>query len=218
MTLFQSSLPCSTEIHKNQLDSNNDYTSRWYWRDANGQIGAFFDKRLPLLCHYILQSTTEIIVTTARLDNERDREHSARVTKKDGDWWVPVRDGVSFRPLRFLPASNTYVALLRVESNTEIKLHRHTGQIHAYNLVGHRELGTGETIVEGDYVFEPTGNQDTWRVNGEGHTEVLIVVEGEVQYLDSGGNVLGSSSWQTLLDSYLAYCRDHAIEPLDIIN
>ena len=34
-------------------------------------------------------------------------------------------------------------------------LHRHTGEIHAYNLAGTRTLCTGEVIGPGDYVFEP---------------------------------------------------------------
>ena len=54
--------------------------------------------------------------------------------------------------------------------------------IHAYNLAGTRTLCTGEVIGPGDYVFEPSGNTDWWRVTGE---EDIVIPPAAVAVLAS---------------------------------
>ncbi len=52
--------------------------------------------------------------------------------------WVPLREGLSFRPLHF--EQDGYSLQLRLEPGTLISHHRHTGEVHAFNLCGEREL------------------------------------------------------------------------------
>jgi quercetin dioxygenase-like cupin family protein len=47
-----------------------------------------------------------------------------------------------------------FVELLRFEPRSFSPLHRHTGEVHAFNLEGSRKLCTGELIGPGDYVYE----------------------------------------------------------------
>src|ERR1044072_3629487 len=77
--------------------------------------------------------------------------------------WVPLGAGRSFKPLRFLRDDRGFVELLRLEPGVAIPLHRHTGETHAFNLEGTRELSTGEVIGPGDYAHEPGGNFDEWK-------------------------------------------------------
>ena len=92
----------------------------------------------------------------------------ARVATASGSPWVPSdTPGKSARLLRFLPDGAGFVELLRMEPGVAMPLHRHSGEIHAYNLSGSRQLCTGEVIGPGDYVFEPAGNTDWWRVVGD---------------------------------------------------
>ena len=74
--------------------------------------------------------------------------------------WVPLSPGKSFKPLRFLHDDRGFVELLRLDPGEEIALHRHTGEVHALNLEGSRQLSSGEIIGPGDYVYEPAGNVD----------------------------------------------------------
>src|SRR5215469_12050711 len=91
--------------------------------------------------------------------------------------WIPTGPGKSFRPLRFAP--DGWSELMRLEPGSVVALHRHTGDVHALNLSGSREIiGTGEVVGPGGYVYEPPGTIDTWRAVGtqprsEEHTSEL---------------------------------------------
>ena len=60
------------------------------------------------------------------------------------------------KPLRFL-GDRGFVELLRMSPGTVMPLHRHTGEVHVYQLTGQRQLCTGEILGPGDYVHEPAG-------------------------------------------------------------
>ena len=132
--------------------------------------------------------------------------------------WVPLGDGRSFKPLRFLRDDRGFVELLRLEPGVAIPLHRHTGETHALNLEGTRELSTGEVIGPGDYVYEPEGNVDEWKVVGDVPLVVLVVVTGAVEYLDAKGNVTKRYTAQTLRDLYDEYCRSRGIGIRDLVE
>ncbi|MFC6977960.1 cupin domain-containing protein [Microbulbifer taiwanensis] len=130
--------------------------------------------------------------------------------------WVPLGEGKAFKPLRFLADNRGFVELLRLEPGVEIGWHRHTGEVHAYNLQGSRELHTGERISPGDYVYEPPGNIDKWQAVGEVPLVVLVVVMGAVDYLGADGEVSGRYSAGTLLDLYRQHCEQEGLEMLDL--
>ena len=48
--------------------------------------------------------------------------------------WIPTGPGKSFRPLRF--AADGWSELMRLEPGSAVALHRHTGDVHAFNLAG----------------------------------------------------------------------------------
>jgi 2,4'-dihydroxyacetophenone dioxygenase len=132
--------------------------------------------------------------------------------------WVPLAPGKSFKPLRFLREDRGFVELLRLDPGEEIALHRHTGEVHALNLEGSRQLNTGEIIGPGDYVYEPAGNVDSWKVVGDVPLVVLVVVTGAVEYLDASGNVTKRYTAKTLRDLYDAYCRSRGIGVRDLVE
>ena len=74
--------------------------------------------------------------------------------------WIPTGPGKSFRPLRF--EANGWSELMRLEPGSSVALHRHTGEVHAYNLAGTRQiLGNDKVVGPGDYFYEPTGTIDS---------------------------------------------------------
>lgn len=129
--------------------------------------------------------------------------------------WVPLSPGLSFKPLRFFLDDTGYQLLLRIEPGTVIPPHRHTGEIHAYNLSGHRRiLTTGDVIGPGTYVYEPVGNEDTWEAIGDQACIVHLEANGRVEYLDDRGNVTRHTDAATARAAYHAWCRANEIEPL----
>lgn len=132
--------------------------------------------------------------------------------------WIPLGDGKSFKPLRFFKDDRGFAELLKIESGTVIPLHRHTGEIHAYNLEGTRELCTGERIGPGEYVYEPTGNVDTWKVVGDVPCVIFVTVEGVVEFLRDDNSVERSVSGAALLEMYRDHCEANGIEMLDLVD
>jgi 2,4'-dihydroxyacetophenone dioxygenase len=132
--------------------------------------------------------------------------------------WVPLSAGKSFKPLRFLRDDRGFVELLRLQPGEAIALHRHTGEVHAWNLEGSRQLDTGEVIGPGDYVYEPAGNVDSWKVVGDAPLIVLVVVMGAVEYLDADGGVLRRYTARTLMEAYRDYCIASGIAPRDLVE
>ncbi|HEV2668849.1 MAG TPA: cupin domain-containing protein [Blastocatellia bacterium] len=132
--------------------------------------------------------------------------------------WVPLAEGKSFKPLRFLSGNRGFVELLRLEPGTFSPLHRHTGEVHAFNLEGSRELCTGEVINPGDYVYEPAGNTDTWKVVGDVPLVVLVVVMGAVELIGPDDTVTDRITADTLMEAYQQHCAANGIQALDLVD
>jgi len=131
--------------------------------------------------------------------------------------WIPLGPGESFKPLRFLPRDRGRVLLLRLEPGTLVPLHRHGGEVHAYNVSGSRKLlETGEIVGPGVYVYEPPGNVDSWMAVGDEPVVVHITAFGAMEYLAEDGTVLRRDDPASLRERYLGYCAEQGLSPLDL--
>lgn len=128
--------------------------------------------------------------------------------------WIPMESpGLSYKPLRFFRDGSGWVYLFRLEPGTRIPRHRHTGEVHAFNISGRRQLlDTGEVVGPGGYVYEPLGNVDSWKVVGEEPVVLLINVRGGVEYLGEDGQVLRSAMPADRLESYRRWCQENGAE------
>lgn len=143
----------------------------------------------------------------------------ARISASADSPWVPsVTPGKSARLLRLLPDDEGFVELLRMEPGVTMPLHRHTGEIHAYNLSGSRELCTGEVIGPGDYVYEPPGNTDWWRIVGAETMVALVVVRGKVEFLAADGSVRYTANAATQRAELERYCSDQGLPMPDLLG
>lgn len=125
------------------------------------------------------------------------------LTETDSLPWQPIAPGFSLKALRAPSDGEARVLLLRLEPGTVIPRHRHSGEVHAFNLAGSRELlDTGERVGPGGFVYEPPGNVDSWRAVGDEPLVVLVVVRGAVEYLDDEGRVLSRSTTGSTGESY----------------
>ncbi len=117
--------------------------------------------------------------------------------------WQPVSPGFSLKLLRGGGDDDTRVLLLRLEPGTLVPLHRHAGEVHAYNLAGSRRLlETGEVVGPGGYVYEPAGNVDSWMAVGDEPAIVLVTVRGAMETLGEGGQVVDRSTTGQITDAY----------------
>jgi 2,4'-dihydroxyacetophenone dioxygenase len=130
--------------------------------------------------------------------------------------WISLSPGLSFKPLTYLAGGRGYQILLKVEPGTLIPLHRHTGEVHAFNLSGRRLLIEDQRVVEpGGYVHEPAGNVDSWKVVGDEPCVVHVEVNGRIEYLDAEGKVTRFADHSTSLERYLEWCAQTgtAVDP-----
>ncbi|MEZ5513774.1 MAG: cupin domain-containing protein [Steroidobacteraceae bacterium] len=125
--------------------------------------------------------------------------------------WMPLGEGVWARPLRF--DGNERSLQLKVAPGVTIDRHRHAGEVHALNLSGSRRLETGEIVRPGGYVYEPPGNEDSWRCVGEEPCIVYIVMSGRLTYVGENGEAFDYMDTPKLRALYLEWCRENDHEP-----
>lgn len=129
--------------------------------------------------------------------------------------WVPLGPGISFKPLRFYDNDSGYQLLLRVEPGSVVPLHRHTGDVHAFNISGTREIiGTDQIIAAGMYLYEPVGNLDSWRAIGDEPCVIHIATTGRIEYLDPNGVVVRYTDAGTARREYHDWCETNGVTPM----
>jgi 2,4'-dihydroxyacetophenone dioxygenase len=128
--------------------------------------------------------------------------------------WIPLGPGESFKPLRFFSNDRGRVLLLRLDPGTVVPRHRHLGEVHGFNLAGSRQLlDTGEIVGPGAYVYEPSGNVDSWMAVGDEPVIVHIVSFGAMEYLGEDDQVLRRDTASSLHKIYLDYCQANNLTP-----
>ena len=142
----------------------------------------------------------------------------ARIASAPDMPWIPESPVKSWKPLRFFSDGSGFVELMRMSPGAIMPLHRHTGAIHAFNLEGERFLCTGERIGPGQYVFEPPGNTDWWKVVGDVPLTVMVVVYGQVEFIGADGSVRNRVGASTQLAAYRRYCEANGLAMQDLID
>lgn len=142
------------------------------------------------------------------------KTHAAKPVETSQLDWVPLEKGLSFKPLTYFPDNAGWQLLLRLEPGTVIPRHRHTGEVHGFNLSGSRLLlDTQQVIGPGTYVHEPAGNEDTWQAIGDEPCVVHIEVNGRIEYLDAHGAVVRVSDANASRQAYVDWCVQTGREP-----
>lgn len=71
----------------------------------------------------------------------------------------------------------------------------------------------GQRVGPGNYVYEPAGTLDGWGAVGDEPCVVYIKVAGTIEYLGDDGQVIESVNAETQRAVYLAWCREHGVQP-----
>ncbi|MGI8827653.1 MAG: 2,4'-dihydroxyacetophenone dioxygenase family protein [Chloroflexota bacterium] len=140
-----------------------------------------------------------------------------RVHNIDDLPWVPQGEQVWFKPLRFDLVNGRWVNLLRVTKAGKVNRHRHSAQVLGFCLHGTWQYAERDWIARpGSFVFEPPGDVHTLLVDGSEEMQTLFLLEGTIQYMDDDNRLISEDNVFTKLDRYLAYCREHSLNALDL--
>ena len=127
--------------------------------------------------------------------------------------WLSDNAGVHVHLLRGGDDDDTRVMLLRVDPGVVIQRHHHTGEIHALGLAGTREiLETGQRVGPGEYVYEPPGNIDSWRVIGDEPVLLFLTARGAIEYLGNANNIRRRSTTATVTAAFRALNQTEAVQ------
>jgi acetyl esterase len=125
--------------------------------------------------------------------------------------WMPVSAGFDLKVLHGSIDEDTRTLLLRLQPGTVIGFHRHSGEVHGFNLAGQRKLlESGEVIGPGGYVYEPPGNVDSWMAVGEEPLLTLVTVRGVIGDLDEHDKVTTTTTTSSIASSYRRFVAAHA--------
>jgi hypothetical protein len=71
----------------------------------------------------------------------------------------------------------------------------------------------------GSVVYETAASTHTPEVvteGGEGYALMLVIVTGDLVFVDENDKVMAIENWKTAMQRYLAYCEEHDIKPKDL--
>ncbi len=135
--------------------------------------------------------------------------------------FVPYQERATFQLLQVDIDSGLWVVRLRAEPDVTIQRHRHTGEVFAFTLQGAwKYLEYPEINVAGSYLFEPAGSIHTLHVPKTNTvvTDVRFAIRGANLNLDDSGGVESVTDAGTVLDLYLAGCRQAGYARPDVIG
>jgi len=132
--------------------------------------------------------------------------------------WVPLTNGVEFKPLRFDFTTGVWINVLRIEPGAVLSRHRHNGgPVLAYCLEGSWHYLEREWVARaGTFVYEPPGDIHTLEAGPEGMT-TLFVTDGVLQYFDEDGGIDHEDNVFTRYHAYVTHCAAHGIAVADLI-
>jgi 2,4'-dihydroxyacetophenone dioxygenase len=138
--------------------------------------------------------------------------------------WVPFTpysERVLIKYFKLDPIRGETIALLKAPAKGQMPRHRHTGTVIVYTVQGRWKYREHEWIAErGSIVYETAGSSHTPEAveprDGNEDIVTLNIIQGELLFVDDGGQVLAAEDWRSGWERYAAYCRAQGIEPKDL--
>jgi 2,4'-dihydroxyacetophenone dioxygenase len=143
----------------------------------------------------------------------------------DGDSlpWVPLTpftDQILLKYFKLDPIRGEWIVLMKVPPGVELPKHHHTGTVMVYTIEGKWKYKEHDWVAgPGSIVYETAASAHTFEViaaGRDGCVLTLVQVTGDLLFLDPAGNVVALENWKTSLQRYLAYCKQHGLEPKDL--
>ncbi|MBK6613191.1 2,4'-dihydroxyacetophenone dioxygenase family protein [Ottowia sp.] len=138
--------------------------------------------------------------------------------------WVPFApyaDNVLLKYFKLDPIRGEWIVLMKSPINMQLPKHHHTGTVIVYTIEGSWKYKEHDWIATpGSIVYETAASTHTPEVvstgSSDGYVVSLVVVNGDLLFLDDKENIVAIENWKTSMERYLAYCKQHGIEPKDL--
>lgn len=150
------------------------------------------------------------------------RDIDTRCISDESVPWIPLEPyagGVCIKLLSADPVSGEVILVLRAPPGTELPRHRTSSSTTIYTVQGRWRYREHDWVAgPGSLVIEPASACNTPQILADGTDDAILfmLVRGEVQLLDPAGHVVAFESWRTGIERYIAFCREHEIEPREI--
>lgn len=125
-------------------------------------------------------------------------------------WVDNARVGGRMRLLQIDADAQMSVSHGLLPAGLAVGTHRHQGPVQMWTMAGWWVYREHEFVNRaGSYLYEPIGSVHTLYVpeDNDGYAEVLSIVYGDVEYLDSDGGVISVSNWQRTMQDYFEGCE-----------
>ncbi|MCJ1887313.1 2,4'-dihydroxyacetophenone dioxygenase family protein [Pseudomonas sp. LA21] len=145
------------------------------------------------------------------------------VTDGDSLPWVPFTpyaDNVFLKYFKLDPIRGEIITLMKAPIDMQLPKHHHSGTVIVYTLEGQWKYKEHDWIAgPGSIVYETAASTHQPEVVTTGDTEyvlTLVIVTGDLVFVDEHDKVLAIENWKTALQRYLHYCEANGIEPKDL--
>ena len=129
--------------------------------------------------------------------------------RNDTKRWVPLRDGVAFRPFLFDVANGGWSSILRIAPGKQLACHYHTQPVYGYTIEGSWRYLEHDWIANaGTFIYDPPGEMHTLVADDRLGMTTFFVTRGSLIYTDAAGRQSGYED----VFSRLALTRGHWAE------
>lgn len=138
--------------------------------------------------------------------------------------WVPFTpyaDNVFLKYFKLDPIRGEIIVLMKAPMDMQLPKHHHSGTVIVYTLEGQWKYKEHDWVAgPGSIVYETAASTHTPEVvstaEGTEYMQTLVIVTGDLVFLDGDDKVMAIENWKTALQRYLDFCEANDIEPQDL--
>ncbi|WP_434033105.1 2,4'-dihydroxyacetophenone dioxygenase family protein [Cupriavidus sp. a3] len=138
--------------------------------------------------------------------------------------WVPFTpysEDVLLKYFKLDPVRGEWIVRMKAPIGMQLPKHHHTGTVIVYTIEGQWKYKEHDWVAgPGSVVYETAASTHTPEVvsteSTDSYVETLVIVTGDLVFVDENDKVMAIENWKTAMQRYLAYCEKHDIEPKDL--
>lgn len=137
--------------------------------------------------------------------------------RNDTRRWVPLRDGVAFRPFLFDVANGGWSSILRIAPGKQLACHYHTQPVYGYTIEGSWRYLEHDWIANaGTFIYEPPGEMHTLVAHETKGMTTFFVTRGSLIYTDAAGRQSGYEDVFSRLALARAHWDEQGLDPAEL--
>ena len=137
----------------------------------------------------------------------------------DTPWlpFTPYNEHVGIKLLHVDPVRGEMALLMRIPASTYLGAHNHRGRVVLYTIKGGwRYLEHDWVARTGDFVYETAGSNHSFQGEAGEDTEMFILLDGSLEFLDENGKIAAIEDWKSMLVRLDAHCKAEGIAVPDL--